>query len=236
VRRLMLSLFLALLVHGLFFSSKAEWLKKEAVPESEPKILTLSISHKSHEVSPQIKRIHVEAPSPREIHKVSRSKKNVHPSDKVSLSKEILESSAVSDPGHLTEEKSSDMPSTFSVNSSGLKEHVFSTEQDSEIAGVPVKRPFPEITIRARPVYRKNPSPEYPGLARKRGYQGTVFLEALVGADGNVKDLRLLVSSGHPMLDKSALESVKKWVFKPGMRGGQRVEMWVRIPIRFQLK
>ncbi len=236
MRRLMLSLFLALLIHGLFFSSKAEWLKKEAVPENGPKILTLSISNKSREVSPQRKRIPAEAPSPREILKVSRSKKNIHPSEKFSLPKEIIEGSAFSDPGHFTEEKSSDMPSAFSVNSPGLKEQVFSAEQDSEIAGFPVKRPFPEITIRARPVYRENPSPEYPGLARKRGYQGTVFLEVLVGKDGNVKDFRLLVSSGHPVLDKSALDSVKKWVFKPGMRGGQRVEMWVRIPIRFQLK
>jgi hypothetical protein len=30
--------------------------------------------------------------------------------------------------------------------------------------------------------------------------------------------------------------SVKAWLFEPGMRGDEKVEMWVKIPIRFQLK
>jgi len=95
----------------------------------------------------------------------------------------------------------------------------------------------PEDVVReARPIYRKNPPPEYPKLARKRGYQGTVILEVLVDRKGRAADLRIFTSTGYPILDRVAMESVKKWLFEPGMRGNKKVEMWVRVPIRFQLK
>ncbi|MCK4893050.1 MAG: energy transducer TonB, partial [Calditrichia bacterium] len=35
---------------------------------------------------------------------------------------------------------------------------------------------------------------------------------------------------------RTALASVKNWSFEPGMRGDEKVEMWVKVPIRFQLK
>ena len=40
----------------------------------------------------------------------------------------------------------------------------------------------PEIKtiIEARPLYRENPRPKYPTMARKRGYTGNVVLEVLV--------------------------------------------------------
>lgn len=88
----------------------------------------------------------------------------------------------------------------------------------------------------AVPLYKNNPPPEYPAFARRRGYQGTVILEALVNVDGTVADLRLSHSSGYPVLDQMALTSVKTWVFEPAKRGREPVEMWVKIPICFQLK
>jgi protein TonB len=88
----------------------------------------------------------------------------------------------------------------------------------------------------ARPMYRTNPSPRYPRLARKRGYEGTVVLKVLVDSNGRVKDLHVFKSGGYAILDKAAVTSVKDWLFEPGMRGDEKVEMWVKIPIRFQLK
>jgi protein TonB len=73
-------------------------------------------------------------------------------------------------------------------------------------------------------------------VARRRGHQGTVFLEVLVDRSGGVRDLRVLKSSGYATLDDAALSSVKNWLFEPGMRGDQPVEMWVKLPVRFQLK
>jgi protein TonB len=96
---------------------------------------------------------------------------------------------------------------------------------------------LPEPVLReATPIYRRNPPPAYPRLARRRGYQGTVVLEVFVGEEGQVDDMKVFRSSGHPVLDKAAVRSVKDWVFEPGMRGQDPVAMWVRVPVRFQLK
>jgi protein TonB len=62
------------------------------------------------------------------------------------------------------------------------------------------------------------------------------MLEVLVSAEGRVSELRLVESSGHASLDRAALRSVKKWVFTPGTKGMKKVEMWVRVPVVFQLK
>lgn len=96
--------------------------------------------------------------------------------------------------------------------------------------------PADEITREARPLYLINPPPPYPQTARKRGLQGVVVLEVLVDPSGNAADLRVLSSSGHPILDRTATAAVKHWTFDPGTRRGKKVKMWVRVPIRFQLK
>jgi protein TonB len=88
----------------------------------------------------------------------------------------------------------------------------------------------------AKPLYRVNPLPEYPVIARRRGFQGSVVLEVLVGLNGKVVDLRVAKTSGYPILDKAAIATVKNWSFEPGMVGKERTSMWVRIPIRFELK
>lgn len=105
-------------------------------------------------------------------------------------------------------------------------------EEKTRMASIPP----PQVLREARPMYRTNPSPRYPRLARKRGYEGTVVLEVLVDPNGRVKDLQVFKSGGYAILDKAAVASVKDWLFEPGMRGDEKVEMWVKIPIRFQLK
>jgi protein TonB len=61
-------------------------------------------------------------------------------------------------------------------------------------------------------------------------------LEIQVLKDGTVGDLRVLDSSGYPVLDKAAVKSVRKWLFEPGMQGDLKVDMWVRVPIRFKIE
>jgi protein TonB len=90
--------------------------------------------------------------------------------------------------------------------------------------------------IMATPRYNQNPPPAYPRSARKRGNEGTVVLEVFVTPDGRVGDLKILQSSSHPQLDKSALKAVRTWLFEPGRRGDATVAMWVRVPVRFQLR
>ncbi|MDL2123982.1 MAG: energy transducer TonB [Deltaproteobacteria bacterium] len=89
---------------------------------------------------------------------------------------------------------------------------------------------------KAIPIYDKNPSPEYPLIARRRGFQGTVVLEVMVDRNGRVGELRVLKSSGYKVLDRAAGESVRDWIFKPAIKGNEKIEMWVRVPVCFKLK
>jgi protein TonB len=90
--------------------------------------------------------------------------------------------------------------------------------------------------IMAKPLYRKNPAPAYPRKARRLGYEGIVMLKVLVDESGRVDDLMVLESSGYPILDRTALASVGKWLFEPGTEGGVKKKMWVRVPVRFRLE
>lgn len=88
----------------------------------------------------------------------------------------------------------------------------------------------------AAPLYRRNPPPRYPRIAKSRGYQGKVLLKVLVGRHGRVLDIAVAASSGYRVLDKAALKAVADWLFEPGKKGEKTVEMWVKVPIRFEIK
>ena len=86
------------------------------------------------------------------------------------------------------------------------------------------------------PLYHLNPSPAYPAVARRRNYQGTVLLDVLVDRQGRVADIKVAESCGYAVLDRSARKSVRQWRFEPGRRFGKPVEMWVQVPIKYELK
>ncbi len=61
--------------------------------------------------------------------------------------------------------------------------------------------------------------PNYPLLAKQMKVQGSVILQALIGKEGNIQDLRIL--SGPTILSTAAREAVKQWRFKPYIQSGQ---------------
>lgn len=81
----------------------------------------------------------------------------------------------------------------------------------------------------------RNDPPEYPRDALRRGKQGTVLLELLVGVDGRVHVRKILQSSGVPELDNSAWRKVDTYVVSPGYENGVPVETIVNLPVRFML-
>lgn len=91
-------------------------------------------------------------------------------------------------------------------------------------------------SVLIQPRYVNNPKPQYPSEARRRGYEGEVLLRVKVLANGHVGQIELKNSSGHKILDQSAIEAVKQWRFIPAMRDGEAIDLWVNIPIKFQLK
>jgi protein TonB len=50
----------------------------------------------------------------------------------------------------------------------------------------------------------------YPAVARKMGWEGKVVVAFLVLSDGSVRDVRVVQGSGHPALDRGAVEAVRK--------------------------
>ena len=96
--------------------------------------------------------------------------------------------------------------------------------------------PHNEILPSSHAHYLTNPQPPYPKKSRRLGEQGKVLLAVEVDRDGRVSQILLSLSSGHPRLDRSALEAIRSWRFTPGKRGGTSQKMWVNIPINFVLE
>jgi len=76
--------------------------------------------------------------------------------------------------------------------------------------------------------------PEYSEEARKAKYQGTVLLYVQVDPTGKAINMRVLHSLGLG-LDEKAMEAVKKWKFKPGMKDGKPVTVEAQIEVNFRL-
>jgi TonB family protein len=74
----------------------------------------------------------------------------------------------------------------------------------------------------------------YPSLAREMKVRGSVLLQASVGPDGSIRDLRVL--SGPSILVSAALEAARQWRFKPYLQNGQPVETQAKILVNFSMK
>lgn len=75
-----------------------------------------------------------------------------------------------------------------------------------------------------------NSPPKYPSQARLNRQQGKVVLKYFVTTDGNVASLQLMQSSGFPLLDQEAVNSIRQFRYRPGQEG------WTVHPVNFSLK
>jgi TonB family protein len=74
----------------------------------------------------------------------------------------------------------------------------------------------------------------YPPQARAMGQHGTVTLEALVGPDGSVKDVKVV--SGPPLLRQAAIDAVRRWKYEPFRLNGKRITAQTQVQIDFKLQ
>jgi protein TonB len=96
---------------------------------------------------------------------------------------------------------------------------------------VPPRRIRLGSLIAAKIVYQ--PKPEYPELARLTRTEGTVELEAVIGRDGTIQELKVL--RGHPLLVRAALDAVRQWRYQPTLLNGEPVEVMTEITVNFRL-
>ena len=78
-----------------------------------------------------------------------------------------------------------------------------------------------------------SPKPEYPAIAKTVRSEGLVRLEAIIGADGKIRDLRVL--SGPPLLVNAARDAVMRWRYQPTLLNGVAVEVVTEIEVNFTL-
>jgi len=113
------------------------------------------------------------------------------------------------------------------------------TALDSHVATA--ESPLPPTSVSAsasisRDVeYLYNPPPGYPPRARRMGMEGEVLIRTRVLPNGRCDELELVQSSGYALLDRAAMEAVRKWRFRPARRGDEQVSSRIEIPVRFRL-
>ncbi len=129
-------------------------------------------------------------------------------SNSVKLDMQPEESPASSHPAPIVQE---DVPASITVNAA---EHASVTAEPIQVVSHSVQ-------------------PGYPMLARQMKVQGSVILQALIGRDGLIQDLKIV--TGPPILAKAALEAVKQWHFKPHYEGTESVETQAKITVNFTI-
>jgi TonB family protein len=75
--------------------------------------------------------------------------------------------------------------------------------------------------------------PSYPIQAVQARLQGPVVLQAWIGTDGAIRDLKLV--RGSLLLGKAACDAVKQWRYKPYLLNGQAVEAQTFVTVDFRL-
>jgi TonB family protein len=87
------------------------------------------------------------------------------------------------------------------------------------------------------PVPLHEERPDYTSEAMRMKVQGIVEVEAIVLPDGTVGPVQIVRSLDDRYgLDQKAVEAVKKWRFRPGMRMGKPVAVLVNIEMTFTLR
>ncbi len=75
---------------------------------------------------------------------------------------------------------------------------------------------IPKYSIGAQSSLNKglpNPVPEYPAIAVRWGWEGAVYLRFKILQSGHVDEVKIIKSSGYPIMDNAAKTTVERWEF-----------------------
>ncbi len=91
-----------------------------------------------------------------------------------------------------------------------------------------------EMDTPASPVSKTPPT--YPSSLLSKGIGGRVLVNCTVDDTGRVTGTSIKQSSGHPDLDKAAVNAVNKWKFKPATKAGRKLKTSCIVPFNFEVK
>jgi TonB family protein len=87
----------------------------------------------------------------------------------------------------------------------------------------------------APPVAERKVAPQYPPIAMQQRMQGSVELSVLVDEKGNVAEVKLVKGALGVGLNQAAVDSVKKWRYRPATKDGVPVKVWISLRVDFKL-
>jgi len=93
---------------------------------------------------------------------------------------------------------------------------------------------FDVADLEKRPEPVSQVAPAYPAELRKAKVEGVVTLVFVLDETGRVEEPRV-ENSSRPEFEKPALDAIRKWRFSPGLKDGQPVRTYIRIPMRFRV-
>jgi protein TonB len=78
--------------------------------------------------------------------------------------------------------------------------------------------------------------PVYPNDARDARVDGKVVLQAVIRENGTVGEVQVLTAIPNwPSLDRSAVEAVQQWKYRPAVKDGHPVSVYFTVMIQFRL-
>ena len=86
------------------------------------------------------------------------------------------------------------------------------------------------------PALIRRVDPEYPQFATYAQIEGIVILEAVVGEDGHVDEVRLLRTAGYGgVLDRAAVAALRQWQYSPLLLNGRQTSFVLTVTLSFRL-
>ncbi|MCS6875432.1 MAG: energy transducer TonB [Aquificaceae bacterium] len=73
----------------------------------------------------------------------------------------------------------------------------------------------------------------YPSIARRMGWEGRVMLAIHIGEDGSLRDVKVIESSGYDVLDRNAVETVRRIA---NLFPRPPVDVIVKLPVSYKLE
>jgi TonB family protein len=86
----------------------------------------------------------------------------------------------------------------------------------------------------AAPKVVRKVEPQYPEALRHQGLSATVVLRVVISSDGKIGSALIERIDGQPAFGAAAIEAVRQWEFKPGMKDGQPVNVEATIEMNFR--
>jgi TonB family protein len=125
------------------------------------------------------------------------------------------------------------LPTDFTADHLGVRFRFLYNSASAESTETPSTAPdFVAHAVLVQDVADSNP-PKYPKNALDAKIEGLVRVEGMIGANGELKDLKVI--EGDKYLGAAATDAISKWRFYPAKKDGKPIEEPARINVVFRL-